>query len=506
MKNSIAKSYLEINKNDLNIYFNTEIIKADAIIIDHEDIKTIFSDFEKFESRFIFLKENNIQIYVKLDTKNMKQSNQDIKFIDANYITGFALPHASKKLLNKMTIKARDFEHANKLNFGTINFIAYIDNPEAVVNFRKIAEYDRISALYIDEASYIDYLGLQKGQRNYLREQVFVLSSLSKKPLIDSYIQDNNLLEADLALGKELGACSKMTKDLEQLDVINNFYTPSLKEIEDARNVYSTLLNASKKDRKKLRFKDTEISEYKIVKSYIILSRSNELRDELNIVVQNEAIKDASKLLRPNKFYTFGEEIANGITHGIGALFSIIFLVLLLIKGQGQGFLPNLAYIIYGLSAFTLYMSSTLYHCLPLGSRAKKLFHKFDRMSIYLLIAGTYTPLTLITIGGNLGLTLFIILWVGSLIGIILNFLRFGKFKLLHMFLYVFLGWIAIFYIKTIFDALGNIPSLLILFGGIAYTIGIIFYSMKLFKFTHMVWHLFTILGTILHFIAIYLA
>lgn len=506
MKNSVAKSYLEINKNDFNIYFNNNIIKADAIIIDHEDIKTIFADFEKYESRFNILKENDIQIYVKLDTKNLKQSCNDIEFMDTNYITGFALPHASKKLLNKMTIKARDFEHANKLNFGTICFIAYIDSPEAVVNFRKIAAYDRICALYIDEASYLDYLGLQKGERNHLREQVFVLSSLSKKLLIDSYIQDNKLIEIDLPVGKELGACSKITKDLEQLDIINDFYNPSLEEIEEARGIYSTILNASKKDRKQIKFHDTEISEYKIVKSYIILSRSNELRDELNIVIQNEVIKDASKILRPKKFYTFGEEIANGITHGIGALFSFIFLALLLIKGQGEGFLTNFAYIIYALSAFTLYMSSTLYHCLPLGSRAKKLFHKFDRMSIYLLIAGTYTPLTLITIGGSLGLTLFMILWVGSLIGIILNFLKFGKFKLFHMFLYVFLGWIAIFYIKTIFDALGNIPSLLILLGGIAYTIGIIFYSMKLFKFTHMVWHLFTILGTVLHFIAIYLA
>ena len=506
MKNSVARSYLEVNKNNLNIYFNNEIINADALIIDYEDLKVVFSNFEKYKERFTLFKEKNIKIYVKLDPRNLKKSTKDIKFIDTNYITGFAIPHASRKLLNKMTIKARDFEHANKMNFGTISFIAYIDNPEAVVDYREIAAYDRIVAIYIDKASYLDYLGLHKVEKNYLREQVFVLSALSKKPLIDSYEEDNNILEKDLALGKELGACSKMTKDLAQLKTINNFYTPNKEEIEDARSIYSTIFTASKVDRKKLRFKDNQISEYKILRANIVLSRSNELRDELDIVVKNEAIKDASKILRPNKFYTFGEEIANGITHGIGVLFSLIFLVLLLIKANGEGFFPNLAYIIYALSAFTLYMSSTLYHCLPLGSNAKNIFHKFDRMSIYLLIAGTYTPLTLITIGGSLGLTLFIILWVGSLIGIILNFLRFGKFKLLHMILYVFLGWIAIFYIKTIFEALGNIPSLLILLGGIAYTIGIIFYSMKLFKFTHMVWHLFTILGTILHFIAIYLA
>lgn len=502
MKNSVARSFLEIRKNDFEIYFQDEIINADALIIESEDIKAIFSEFDKYINRFNLFKERYIQIYIKLDTFNLKKSYKNISNIDLSYINGFAIPHASKKLLNKLTIKAREFEYLNKLNFGTLSFIAYIDTPLAVVNYRKIASYGRVSALYIDEASYLKYLGLNKGRRNYLREQVFIYSALSKKPLIDSSTLSLEDLDTDLELSKEFGACSKLTNDLVHLDKINSFFTPTLAEIEEAKEVYRTILNTNKKSK----LNDLGISEYKIIKSKITLSRSNELMEELNIVVENESIKYASRLRNPNKFYTFGEEIANAITHGVGIIMAVIFLVLLLIKARGGDFLTYTAYILYVACAFTLYLSSTLYHGLPTGSRVKNLFHKFDRMSIYLLIAGTYTPLTLITIGGNIGITLFIILWVGSLIGITLNFLKFGKFKFLHMFLYVFLGWIAIFYIKTIFSALGSLPSLLILLGGIAYTVGILFYSLKLFKFTHMVWHFFTILGTLLHFIAIYLA
>lgn len=506
MKNNIPRSYFEIPRNKTELLNNNQVLKADAIIIDLEDLRDIYFDKSESLTRINFIKDSKIKIYVKLDTKNLKKSFKDLELIDPEIITGFSLPHASKSLLNKMSVRARDFEQTSKLNFGTINFIAYIDSPEAVVNYRKIASYGRVVAVYIDNENYLEYLGLKKSERNYLREQVFVSAVLSKKPVIDSYVSDNEELLRDLHIGKELGTTSKLTKDINQINKINEYYTPTKEEIEEANLIYNILLNTKKKYRRKFNFEDLEISQYKVIKSQIILSRSDELKEALDIIVTNESVKDGSKVLKPNKFYTFGEEIGNAITHGIGALMTIVFLILLLFKGQGEGTLVNFSYIVYALSAFTLYFSSTMYHALPLGSRSKRLFHKFDRMSIYLLIAGTYTPLTLTVVGGKLGMILFIILWGSSLIGILLNFLKFGKFKFVHMFLYVFLGWIAIFYIKTIFAALGRVPSILILLGGIAYTVGIIFYSMKLFKFTHMVWHFFTILGTVLHFIAIYLA
>jgi hemolysin III len=125
-------------------------------------------------------------------------------------------------------------------------------------------------------------------------------------------------------------------------------------------------------------------------------------------------------------------------------------------------------------------------------------------MTIYLLIAGSYTPFTLIAIGGTLGLTLCLILWISALIGLLMNVFWFGKFKIFHLMLYIGLGWIAIFYIKPIIASIGLYGTILLFAGGIAYTIGIIFYVLKLFKFTHMIWHLFVILGTILHFLSIY--
>lgn len=504
MKSRIPRSYLEVN-NNINLLEHENIYSADAIIINIDLAANIFSNFSSYKEKFEKFKELGILIFVKIDSKNYKQSMQYLKLLKGEYIEGFAIPRANSSLLNKFNVRVRSFEHANKLNFGSISFIAYIDNPLGVINYRKIASYSRVRAVYIDELRYLNYLGIEKQSINYLREQVSLYSTISKKQLIDSYYNDNDSLVNDLSIGKKLGASSKLTSDINQIELINNFYTPTQEEVNEAKKIFDLLLKTEKKDRKNINIDNLEISEFRIIKAQEVLVRSKELQDDINFVIKNEEIKDASKILQPKKFYTFGEEIANGISHGIGIILSIIFLVLLLMKGSNQGTLVNIAYIIYSLSVFTLYLSSTLYHGLPLGSRAKRLFNKFDHLSIYLLIAGTYTPLTLITIGGKVGITLFTILWAGTAIGVLLNIFHFGKFKLLHMVLYVALGWVAIFYLNTIINIIGPIPTVLLISGGIAYTIGIIFYSLKLFKFTHMVWHIFTILGTILHFLTIYL-
>ncbi len=125
-------------------------------------------------------------------------------------------------------------------------------------------------------------------------------------------------------------------------------------------------------------------------------------------------------------------------------------------------------------------------------------------MTIYLLIAGTYTPFSLLAIGGTLGNIICIFLWVGSAFGILLNIFAFGRFRLFHMILYVLLGWIAIFFLPQIIANLGTTGVWFLILGGIMYTVGIFFYSLNLFKFTHMVWHIFTIFGSIFHFFAIF--
>lgn len=502
----MARSYLYLKSNDYQIYYSKEILDADAIIIDIYDAYYIFSNFELFENEFNQYLENGIEVYLKLDTKNLKESYNILRYTKGKYFTGWAVPHASVKILNRLMIKAREYELIQKLNFGSLSFIATIDTPEGIIKYRKIASYERVRAINIDEKAYTDYLGLNYSGNNYLRNQVALSAAISKKPLIDSIV-DTQYLEQDLIAGAKLGASAKATNDVRQLSIINEFFTPSNEEINEAKEIIDAYLNASKTKRKNLIINNQAISQYKIIRCQEILSRAEGLNISPDLVVRNEKIFERHDFLMPKKFYTFGEEIGNAISHGIGIAFSIVFLILLLIKGINEGQTLNIiAYVIYSMSAFLLYFCSTMYHGLPLGSKSKRLFNKFDHMSIYLLIAGTYTPLTLVTIGGNLGIGLCIFLWVGATLGFILNLFFFGKFKLFHMFLYVALGWVAIFYIKTITLTLGTLPTILLISGGIAYTVGIIFYSLKLFKFTHMVWHLFVILGSILHFLTIYLA
>lgn len=502
----MARSYLYIKSNDYQIYYSKEILTADAIIIDIYDAYYIFTNFELFEKEFNHFLEIGMEIYLKLDTKNLKETYKILKYTQGKYLTGWAIPHASDKILNRLMIKAREYELTQKLNFGSLSFIAIIDTPEGIIKYRKIAGYERVRAINIDEKAYTNYLGLNYFGNNYLRNQVALSAAISKKPLIDSMV-DSQYLETDLRNGEKLGVSAKATSDLRQLSIINDFFTPSSNEIIEAREIIDAYLNASKKERKNLIVNNHPISQYKVVRCQEILNRAEGLINSPELIVRNEKVFDRRDFFTPKKFYTFGEEIGNAISHGVGIAFSIIFLILLLIKGINEGQKLNIiAYVIYSMSAFILYFCSTMYHGLPLGSKSKRLFNKFDHMSIYLLIAGTYTPLTLVTIGGNLGIGLFIFLWVGATIGFILNLFFFGKFKLFHMFLYVALGWVAIFYIKTITQTLGTFPTILLISGGVAYTVGIVFYSLKLFKFTHMVWHLFVILGSILHFLTIYLS
>lgn len=501
MKNLIPRSYFEISSNDLNIFFNDDILNCDALIIRSIDLNTIFSDFSNYQEKFALFIKTNLQIYVLIDGDNLKEEVKILRNLDYKYLSGIAIINSSTKVLNKLSIFARELEFEKRLDFGYLKFIPYINTIEALNNYRKIASYFRVTSIYLDFLRLKDYIGNDYLEPTIIKNQLLSLIVLSKKPFIDSYHYDSKTLLDNLYEGKKYLVTSKLTKDLSQVSIINDFFTPKEEEILKAKEIYEKL---SQFNDKKVKIKDIKVSKYNLLNAQITLSRANLLDDDMMLIVKGEKVKQASKIFKPKRFYTFQEEIANGITHGLGVILSIIFLILLLIKSSS--FNQTLSYIIYFFSVFCLYISSTMYHVLPLGSASKRLFHKFDRMSIYLLIAGTYTPLTLNTIGGKVGLTLFIILWCGALLGIILNFIWFGRLKLVHMFLYVLLGWIAIFYLDTIFASLSLVSALLILFGGITYTIGIIFYSLKLFKYTHMIWHIFTIIGTILHFIAIYLA
>lgn len=206
-----------------------------------------------------------------------------------------------------------------------------------------------------------------------------------------------------------------------------------------------------------------------------------------------------------SKRYLITNEVLNAVTHGIGVGLSIAGLIVLLLKGAQTGStLEIVSYSIFGASLILLYLCSTLYHSL-IFTRARKLFKIFDHSSIYVLIAGSYTPLCLITIGGTKGWALFYIVWVIAILGIIYKSLWIEKFKNLSTVLYIGMGWLCMVAIKELYAGLGTNGFGLLLAGGLAFTIGAAFYSMRSVKFMHVLWHLFVMTGTGFMYFAILL-
>ncbi|WP_072863880.1 PAQR family membrane homeostasis protein TrhA [Marinitoga hydrogenitolerans] len=202
--------------------------------------------------------------------------------------------------------------------------------------------------------------------------------------------------------------------------------------------------------------------------------------------------------------YTKGEELANSITHGIGAILSLVALVILIIFSSFNGtFLQTFSVIIYGISLFLLYLSSTLYHSIQ-HKKAKQILEIIDHSSIYLLIAGTYTPFTLVTLNGKIGWSIFIIVWILALIGIILKPFFVKKFRILSTLLYIAMGWMIIFAIKPLVNNLPQTGIMWLVIGGLSYTIGAIFYIWRKLPYGHMIWHLFVLGGSVSHFIAVF--
>jgi hemolysin III len=203
--------------------------------------------------------------------------------------------------------------------------------------------------------------------------------------------------------------------------------------------------------------------------------------------------------------YSLGEEMVHAITHGVGALASVVGCVLLLIKAAlGGSAVALVSAAIYGASLIILYTMSTLYHSLT-NQRAKRVFRVFDHCTIFLLIAGTYTPYLLLTLGGTLGLVIFCILWGMTILGIVLNAVNLERFKRFSMICYVVMGWCIVVVIKPVVLALGAAGTILMVAGGLLYTIGIFFYRQKQIKYMHAVWHLFVFAASFLHYLSVLL-
>jgi hemolysin III len=209
-----------------------------------------------------------------------------------------------------------------------------------------------------------------------------------------------------------------------------------------------------------------------------------------------------------NPRFSKGEELANVISHLGGTFLSVAALVLMVVysalKGNGWHIVSSA---VFGTSMIVLYLSSTLAHWLPSGKR-KDAFFTLDQIAIFILIAGTYTPLSLVALKGTVGWIVFSIEWGLAIIGIVLLLTRKNHYesgvKLVNILLYTSMGWLVVFVSGTILDTIPLMGFIWIIIGGLFYTFGIIFFKVAKFPFHHLIWHLLVIGGTVSHFVAVF--
>lgn len=198
------------------------------------------------------------------------------------------------------------------------------------------------------------------------------------------------------------------------------------------------------------------------------------------------------------------EERLNAVTHGIGTLLALAGLIILLMASLLHGDIWRLiSSSIYGASLVLLYLASTLYHSFS-NEKLKYIFKIFDHSAIYLLIAGTYTPFTLVLFRGTLGWTVFGVVWGLALIGVVFKLFFVNRFKLLSTICYIVMGWLMLLLIKPLVAALPTIGLCWLIGGGVLYTVGALFYLYRRIPYNHAIWHLFVLAGSAAHFITIY--
>lgn len=203
--------------------------------------------------------------------------------------------------------------------------------------------------------------------------------------------------------------------------------------------------------------------------------------------------------------YPRREEVANAITHGIGAALSVVALVLLIVFSSIKGTAWHVvSFTIYGVSMLLLYSCSTLVHSFKEG-KVKDIFEFLDHSSIYIYIAGTYTPFVLLAVRGNLGWTLFGIVWGIALLGVLFKVFFVKKFLFLSTIFYIVMGWLIVIAWGPLTAAIPSTGITLLVTGGVLYTLGTVFYVWRAFPYHHAIWHLFVLGGSVTHFFAILL-
>lgn len=208
--------------------------------------------------------------------------------------------------------------------------------------------------------------------------------------------------------------------------------------------------------------------------------------------------------MRKQRQQTPTEELANAITHGTGLLLAVAALVILIIFANSKGDIWHLiGMTVFGTTLIILYLSSTIYHSFPEG-KWKKTLRVVDHASIFLLIAGTYTPVTLTAMRGPWGWTIFGIVWGIALLGILLKILFINKLKDVSLILYIAMGWLIVIAVRPLIDSVERISLIYLIAGGLFYTLGTIFYAWKSLPYGHAIWHLFVMGGSISHFFAVF--
>ena len=211
-----------------------------------------------------------------------------------------------------------------------------------------------------------------------------------------------------------------------------------------------------------------------------------------------------SKLKIPK--YSLSEELISSISHGVGAVLSLAALVLCVVFASlHHNVLGIISSVIYGISLIVLYLMSCIYHALK-PNAAKKVFRIFDHCSIFLLIAGSYTPFLLLIIGGVQGIVMLSVIWIAAIIGILGNIINLEKFKKISFVLYLVMGWMVLFSLNPLIHNLAKPGLMLLLAGGIVYTVGAIVYLIgSKVKYMHSVWHFFVLGGSVCQFFTIFL-
>ncbi|WP_105902932.1 PAQR family membrane homeostasis protein TrhA [Vibrio gangliei] len=203
--------------------------------------------------------------------------------------------------------------------------------------------------------------------------------------------------------------------------------------------------------------------------------------------------------------YTIREEVANSISHGLGVIFGIVALVVLLLKAANFG-ADTLTYVsmsIYGASVIVLFLASTLYHAIP-HPPAKRWLKTLDHSAIYFLIAGSYTPFLLVGLRTNLAIGLMVVIWLIAILGVIMKVAFVYRFKAFSLISYLIMGWLSLVVVYQLVAHLDIRAVVWLVAGGLIYSLGVIFYTVKRIPYNHAIWHLFVLAGCVCHFIGIY--